>query len=399
MIRWITRSRLIRAVEGLTVLGLVAAVAPWMAARFTSPEFLHLDDFVEFWAASRLNLQGDNPYDLVALVRMERETGRPMAEALPFWNPPWTLAVLMAVAALPYPAARTVWFALQMLALGWSVEHLGRMGAGRSPRRWLAWAIGFTFDPALEALRVGQLSPLLLAGIVGTMRFLQRRPGLAGWLSSLMLLKPHLTLLPVIALMIWALRRRSWRFLLGWIGGIGGMAVIAAVPNPAVWGQFAAFWITRPPWEWATATIGAVLRWLFGPEWFALQFAPTLVGLIGLLGYLHRRPDFQPTPSALGALTLASLALAPYGWTHDLALALAAVIPALLSLSRRSPRAQWGLAALYGLLHGVLLFLAGDQIWHFWLGPALWLWLWAFQRWEAIRSVPSPSHLDPEARG
>lgn len=127
--------------------------------------------------------------------------------------------------------------------------------------------------------------------------------------------------------------------------------------------------------------------------------APTLVGLIGLLGYLHRRPDFQPSPSALGALTLASLALAPYGWTHDLALALAAVIPALLSLSRRSAGAQWGLAALYVLLHGVLLFLAGGQIWHFWLGPALWLWLWAFRRREAIRPAPSPCHPDPEARG
>ena len=53
------------------------------------------DDYVEYWAAGRLNLQGENPYSPELLLPLERGAGRDTDEAIMMWNPPWTLALAM----------------------------------------------------------------------------------------------------------------------------------------------------------------------------------------------------------------------------------------------------------------------------------------------------------------
>ena len=58
---------------------LVAAVAfiGWKGAHLLSdPSVFPPDDFVEYWAAGRLNVRGENPYDGALLLPLEREAGR-----------------------------------------------------------------------------------------------------------------------------------------------------------------------------------------------------------------------------------------------------------------------------------------------------------------------------------
>src|SRR5262245_16792318 len=47
-----------------------------------------LNDFVQYGAAARLTLGGENPYDPGRVEELERQAGRD-ADVLLMWNPPW----------------------------------------------------------------------------------------------------------------------------------------------------------------------------------------------------------------------------------------------------------------------------------------------------------------------
>ncbi len=94
---------------GLMVLALVLA-AVFLSHRFlTDTRILPPDDFVEYWAAGRLNAQGQNPYDPGLLMPLEVAAGRPLEQAILMWNPPWTLthpACYPSVFGPPYRCGR-----------------------------------------------------------------------------------------------------------------------------------------------------------------------------------------------------------------------------------------------------------------------------------------------------
>src|SRR3954449_5872055 len=55
---------------------------------------LPLFDFVEYWAAGRLNAAGENPYDPERIHEVEHEAEEHPNTVL-MWNPPWTLTLVM----------------------------------------------------------------------------------------------------------------------------------------------------------------------------------------------------------------------------------------------------------------------------------------------------------------
>src|SRR5438045_4488317 len=73
-----------------------------------------LDDFVEYWAAGRLNADGVNPYDPAAVLREERRAGWQQPEPVMMYNPPWTLALAMLMGTVPLGTARSVWLPIQI---------------------------------------------------------------------------------------------------------------------------------------------------------------------------------------------------------------------------------------------------------------------------------------------
>lgn len=144
-----------------TWLGLCAALAllTYQITTLKVTPSLLADDFVEYWAAGRLNLTGGNPYAADQLLPLERAAGRD-AEALIMWNPPYTLAVVMPLALFPYPLSRLLWLllsiAMTLLASRWTWALFG----GRVVQHRYAYAAVFLFFPTLFALRVGQIGPI-----------------------------------------------------------------------------------------------------------------------------------------------------------------------------------------------------------------------------------------------
>ena len=61
------------------------------------------DDFIEYWAAAKLTLDGENPYDPALLLPLQLANGRATDEAVMMWNPPWSLAVVLPLGLAPRP--------------------------------------------------------------------------------------------------------------------------------------------------------------------------------------------------------------------------------------------------------------------------------------------------------
>ena len=72
------------------------------------------DDFIEYWAAAKLALDGQNPYDPELLLPLQLAAGRRTDEAVMMWNPPWSLTVVLPLGFLPAREAQLLWLVVNL---------------------------------------------------------------------------------------------------------------------------------------------------------------------------------------------------------------------------------------------------------------------------------------------
>lgn len=65
-----------------------------------------ISDYVQYWSAARLILDGGNPHDWDELLEMQRQVEPRLATPVMLWNPPWTLSLVALPGLLPYSASR-----------------------------------------------------------------------------------------------------------------------------------------------------------------------------------------------------------------------------------------------------------------------------------------------------
>lgn len=374
--------RYYRVLLWVCLAGSALVLLSWAPRVLVSSRLLASDDFVQYWSAGRLNAQGRNPYDPAAMAELQREAGRETYAAdvaTIAWNPPWTFALLMPLGMLDYSTARLVWWLLSLtlvfICAQWSWDAYG----GRPDRRWVAWLLAFAFGPTLFALRVGQIGPLLLAGIVGVLQALRReRWGAAGAWAALLLIKPQLPFLILLILGLWVVANRRFTVVLGGAGALLLASAVALGANPAVFAQYAGALIAHPPADWATPTLGGVARLFLGMDRFWLQFVPPLFGAGWAAALWFRRGRAWDWLAEGPLLVAASLVTAAYAWTYDLVLLVLPLVSLVAWLvgSQQGRRLWWPLAAI-AVLNGLYLVLAGrvsSDFWLFWLAPGFVLW-------------------------
>lgn len=353
------------------------ALLIWLGTELvTNPKWFLGDDFVEYWAAGRLNLSGGNPYDPTQLHPLELQTGSIEGEAVMMWNPPWLLTLVMPFGSLEYGLSRTLWLLLNVLLISISLNHLWILYGGVYELRWLAIVIGFTFVPILDGLKKGQTSALLLFGVVGFLYFTkQRRWWLAGISLVLLAVKPHILYLFLLAVVLWAVDRKQWKIILGFLFTLIATTAIAWVINPDVIQQYFVAIQNYPPADWATPTLGGILRIIFGIERFWLQFLPTLIGSLWLLlHWLKNKKNWdwlEQTP----ILILVSTLTTAYGWSWDQTVSIIAVLQiAIIPFPWVRNLSSVLIVSSYLVIDLLALIIRGNQLWSFWLAPALLIW-------------------------
>lgn len=334
--------------------------------------------FVEYWAAGRLQLTGNNPYSPEQLFALQQSVGLTRDRPEIMWNPPWTLSFVMPFGMLSYPISRLLWLMLHLALVLFCADWTWRFYGGPIRRYWIAWIVGFTFLPTLNVLLSEQIGPLILLGLVGFLHFEKRKQWwLAGSVLVLIAIKPHLLYLFWIALIFWALDRKRWAVLLG--GAVSGLVAttIPLIFNPAVISQYFYLCTTAKPtpFDWATPTLGSFLRLLFGLEKVWLQFVPSLLGILWFLLYWHEHRRTWEWAEQLPPLLLVSVSTTSFGWTFDQVVLLPAVIQAAVWTFHSHQPLTISLAmATYLTIDSVALtmnILRINDLWHFWMAPAL----------------------------
>jgi hypothetical protein len=416
------------------LVGVGRAVLPWDAM---------FPDFISHWTAGKILSSGQSPYDIELQTRIQREhgwdketTGRGIYEFLPFYYPPWfgflwVPAVLLEsqhVVPWGFQEAKVAWFFINV-ELTLVAGYLLHRSVPRVPTPVpIIMAPVLAFSVACVLL--GQTAMIIFFLITLAWRLLeQRRDRSAGVVLAWLTLKPQLSTMLLLGVLVWLARQRRW-------GAVGAFAITLAVLCLASTAIVPSWPVQL--WEAPQRTPSPTEHypWI-GNVWFLVLRAVGLQGWTLWLAYLAaalpltgtvlwvawggsptcRRgrqagnlPRSAPLASVLAWGILAAFFVAPYARHYDFPILL---IPALLLLDGRIPRLAGTalVAALVVLPYIQFLLLAKYQPLYdpsgrfllestfFWV-PVLLAALWAVSRKVAGRAPhPNPSPLGGEGQG
>jgi hypothetical protein len=307
-----------------------------VAAVFFAHERTVTSDFLSFWAAGRLALQGhaEAAYDIARHHALEM-LAVPGVGLLPFPYPPILLALFVPFAMLPFWVAFSAWVAITALLYVLVTRPL------IEPRFSLAQAA------AAANFMTGQNGFLTSGIFIGGTSLLGRRPIAAGAVLGLLSVKPQLALLLPVAL----LAGREWRAI---AGGIASSIVLLALGfllfGASAYSSFIAIlphfygWLSAGRWPWGElASTFALLRWFGVPKNGALvAHGAVALGAAAVVA----RAWARKLDERVAILAAGTLLVPPYLFTYD---ALLLTLP-LAVLIRRQARgafvAVWVLALL-----------------------------------------------------
>ena len=371
------------ALWGALVLCLIGI---WYLVTRIPPNVIAYGDSVQYWAAGRLSLKGENPYSAELVLNLRYQAGNfdhisPYAIAMVLY-PPWTLPFLLPFGVLDYPPSRLLWFIFHLVVVFFSARLIWRLYRGPDRLPWVAYLVAFSFTPTLYALLMGHFSTFHLAGVAGFLYFITHpRPKwwfdlAAGACATLVTFKPQLLYLFLVALVFWVIEQRRWLILVGM-----GLFIIlgSSIPvllNPGVFGHYWEAISNYPVGIWATPTIGMVIRRAVGYDIEWLQMLPSIFGLLWFLFYWRRQHKVWDWRAAMPVLILASFVTSSYMWPFDMVALLLPVLAVTIELIQNRQILATGILFLtyIGINSGTVyhfLFIH-NYYYLFWLAPA-WL--------------------------
>jgi hypothetical protein len=356
-------------------LGLLA-VSLWIALTGTRPT--GVNDFAEYWAASRRLLLRQNPY--ASRPQMARELGLVSREPLPpvmlMRNPPWALPLVLPLGLLSYRAAQLLWSFIGFAAALVSIGLLWRAYSVPKHPHWQGWLSAGLFLPLATAIALGQIGPLVLLGLTGFLIFQEKKQDVwAGAFGLLIALKPHLVFLFWPALLLWIVRERRWRVLWGLGLALSGATVLALRFDTQILRHYHDLWTeTRVVWE-EIPTLGGVLSLLIDHRQHWLAYMPAIGAAIWFaVRWLRNGRDwrwFEQMP----LLLLVSVASTPYAWFFDQVVLLPAVLQAAARVSAGPLRKGLGPSLAYIGINALTLGLILSHRTLFWYAWTASIWL------------------------
>ena len=290
---------------------------------------LPAQDLAQYWAAAHLARQ--NPYSLQQVVDFEKAAGC-KATRLVMRNPPWTIPVILPLALLNYSTAYAFWVLLTVVAVAGCARAIWKL---LTPTQSLAPAfLSLIFGPTICLVMLGQLAVLELLGISLFLVFVERRRDwLAGASLLLVLIKPHVALPFLVAVLLWTLHRKRWGVL--WAGAIAliGSSLAAVAINPRVFAQFLQFAGQYAQETLAYPNLGGILYLVTGRH--ALALLPQMLGLCWLAWYWRRHRASWDWKTHGMLVLLVSIVSSYFSYSYDEIIVLPALIAAYATGNRR----------------------------------------------------------------
>jgi hypothetical protein len=328
-------------------------------------------DYIAYWATGQQLVHHANPYDVDAILRIERSAGHPVNESVMLMrNPPWGLPLAYPLGFLGYRVCSLLWSLFLLACLIVSVRILWRMyGHPSTPLHWL----GYSFAPAVVCMIMGQTSLFALLGYVLFLDLHRRRPYLAGISLWLCALKPHLFLPFGVVLLAWILLSRSYKILAGAAVALAASCAITFCFDPSAWSDYAQMIRTAGIEKDHIPCLSVALRFWLSPQtvWFA--WLPAALGSAWAMGYFWSRRHAWDWMKDGSLLMLVSLIVAPYSWVYDDTLALPALLRGAFLTRFRSLLMVLASASL--LIEGELLRgIRMSTAFYLWTAPAWLAW-------------------------
>lgn len=359
-------------------------------------------DFVQYWSASRLLLDGGNPYSPGELLVLQHSAGWAGELALVMWNPPWTLAFTLPFSLLSFGAAQFAWLFVHLLLILAATQALAKLyGVASDNCRW-QWVAALSFVPTVFVLIIGQISPLVFAAMAGFLVLERRRKDFAaGAMLAVVAIKPHLLYLFWPALLLWSFRYRRWQVLLGAAISLLFCALLPLYFDPQVYRHYLELYALEgviTPFHWPAPTLRNIFPLLLGRGDGWLQSLPTLGGLAWLGYYWQRHKAQWQWPEQLPVILLVSVTTSFFAWTYDQVVLLPALIEvaAWLKRSKITWYRSWAVLSYVAVngLHGTLRFWFAEEFFYFWLAPALTLNYIVYRYEKRCHDASLPSSAD-----
>jgi Glycosyltransferase family 87 len=353
---------------------IVAAGFGFMAVLFSavlSDKAATERDFIQYWAAGRQLIQGGNPYDIAAILRLERAAGLDADKAMVSFSPPVALILAFPLGLVNPKTGLTIWLLCLIASLAMSIWLLWALNGNPDSRMHL---LAFLYAPALVCLTAGQLGDFFLLGVVLFLYLHNSRPFLAGAALMPCALKPHLFLPFALVLLLWAVSRKEYRILAGFFAALLVSCSLSLCLDLHAWSQYSQMMNVARPMNLFVPTLSMVFRLFVDRNALWLQFLPDAACCCWAAWYFwSRRTQWSWLDHGLLVL-LASVACASYALFTDEAVLLPAVLTGLYRASNgRRSLLPLGLIAGVALIEG-LRSVPITSAYYMWTSPAWLAW-------------------------
>ena len=343
-------------------------------------------DFPAYWSAGYLLAHGENFADPVGIFQIEKMlTTRQEDYPMLTWNPPWLLVLLIPYTWVSFDHAVWWWLLTNITLVFLSAVVMWQISAANERSRRFAFGaplIAFAYSPTLMALIAGQVNLIVLAGLAGFLWFHSKLQfGRAGMALALTLVKAHLVYITVPLVLLYAVRKRQWRLLVGFFGELVVLSAIVFLLRPTFLSEYSGALSGGGLLNYITPTAGGILALVFG--WNGFKLMGLLLLPLGV--WISWRAGSWQISTLVDITLLASIITAPFGWSYDFVILLVPIIHAIVCLVEgKLPRVE------SFLIGGIFLFADGlmfyqrlqspSEEYFFWVpllvaGLIIWVWV------------------------
>ena len=238
-------------------------------------------DFYVYWQnAQTLFIEGDSPYTVEAALKTQQGLyGRPaqgVEDRKGFVYPLFSLYVLLPTLVMTYSQAIAFWTALNLILLLLTIRF-----AFPALPLWVMATAPFIY-PIARGFLMGQFTVIILTGFIVVYGLLnQDRPrrisqsAFIGFLLAALTIKPQLTWLLIVFILLVGLKRRDWGLEVGFVGGL----LILGLSS----------WVLVPGWpvqlvNYIAYGADELQAWNPLPQIYARWLTPAYAAPIGMIG-------------------------------------------------------------------------------------------------------------------